>query len=913
MKITNEIITAFLECDYKSYLILKGGCSKKTEYEDLMHGLALDYRTDAASSLLAKYRTSSHTDSITLSEKDFKNKHDILLGANIETDSFALHFDALKKQDDKSTGRGQYMPVLFLFEEQVREKHKLFLSIMGFMVGHFQNCQMKNGIIVYSKEKNIRTLNIAGFQNRARNAVNKMTQMFEGKLVPNQRHLSGHCKSCEFQALCLEEAKKNDSLSLLSGIKDKEIVKLNKKGIFTVNQLSYTFRPRKKSKRSTNAFKRRPFSPALKALAIREKKIHVHEIPTLPKSTTTVFFDIEGVPSESLYYLIGVSVVSDHFSKQFQFWANSKEEEIGIFIQFLEMLSEFDDFVLFHFGSYETRAIKQISKRLDKDYKESAVNVLKSCFNLLSVLSANVYLPVYSNGLKDVGEFLGYEWKIPDSSGLQSIVWRKKWEITGNDTYKTNLLTYNMDDVQALIRVKDFISSIENGSFSNSLSENAVVNVDTLPKKSYLKFVTKEFAFPEIEEIKNFAYFDYQREKVHVRTNENIKRQIARKCAPRKNEYRPNKSVVLTARVCPRCKSRDLTVLLTLSKKVIDLRFFKYGVKRWITRYDSFRYCCKVCGNTFLPEKYRKIELKYGHRLISWILYQHIVNKESIRQIETNLDELFCLKIPKTTIHYFKTYLSKQYKVTFDKIKNRLLKGDVLYVDETPLVMKHDAGYAWVFTNLHDAISIYKPSREGEFLKEYLADFSGIMISDFYSAYDSIDCFQQKCLLHFIRDFNDDLLKNPFDEEFKGMAKQFTDLLKNIVDTIDRHGLKRRFLGKHKKKADNFIKNVLCNEYNSETAQKYQSRILRNKDKLFLFLEYDDVSWNNGNAEHAIKLLATHTNDNLKYFNSKHIEEYLILMSIYQTCKYRNVSFLDFLLSEEMDVEKHCARKPKKR
>jgi hypothetical protein len=42
------------------------------------------------------------------------------------------------------------------------------------------------------------------------------------------------------------------------------------------------------------------------------------------------------------------------------------------------------------------------------------------------------------------------------------------------------------------------------------------------------------------------------------------------------------------------------------------------------------------------------------------------------------------------------------------------------------------------------------------------------------------------------------------------------------------------------------------------------------------------------------------------------LSDYLVLLSVYQTCKYRGVSFLKFLLSGESDVEAYCQRKQKK-
>src|SRR5215469_17059722 len=61
----------------------------------------------------------------------------------------------------------------------------------------------------------------------------------------------------------------------------------------------------------------------------------------------------------------------------------------------------------------------------------------------------------------------------------------------------------------------------------------------------------------------------------------------------------------------------------------------------------------------------------------------------------------------------------------------------------------------------------------------------GVLVSDFYTAYDALDMPQQRCLIHLMRDMNDDLLKHPFDEELKSIANKFSSLLKDIVNAID--------------------------------------------------------------------------------------------------------------------------------
>ena len=92
---------------------------------------------------------------------------------------------------------------------------------------------------------------------------------------------------------------------------------------------------------------------------------------------------------------------------------------------------------------------------------------------------------------------------------------------------------------------------------------------------------------------------------------------------------------------------------------------------------------------------------------------------------------------------------------------------------------------------------LLKQSREASFLHELIDGFSGVLVSDFYSGYDLLPCKQQRCLIHFIRDLNGDFRKNSINLELKVIVVRFGELLRTIVATIDRYGLRRRHLEKH--------------------------------------------------------------------------------------------------------------------
>jgi transposase IS66 family protein len=79
-----------------------------------------------------------------------------------------------------------------------------------------------------------------------------------------------------------------------------------------------------------------------------------------------------------------------------------------------------------------------------------------------------------------------------------------------------------------------------------------------------------------------------------------------------------------------------------------------------------------------------------------------------------------------------------------------------------------------------------------------LKGFGGVLVSDFYAAYDGLSCTQQRCLVHLMRDMNRAILDNPFDQDLQSMTATFGVLLRAIVTTIDEYGLRQRHLKRHR-------------------------------------------------------------------------------------------------------------------
>ena len=271
--------------------------------------------------------------------------------------------------------------------------------------------------------------------------------------------------------------------------------------------------------------------------------------------------------------------------------------------------------------------------------------------------------------------------------------------------------------------------------------------------------------------------------------------------------------------------------------------------------------------------------------------------------------KLFDYDVGQPTVNRLKQRAAEIYRGAYEEIKGTLLHGKLIHADETQMSTKGSNGYVWVFTSMEEVIYLWSANREGRVAEEFLRGFHGVLVSDFYSAYDSISCAQQKCLIHLIRDLNEDVLDEPFNEEMKTLVREFAELLKPIIETIDRYGLKSHFLKKHKVQAARFYDRLGKREYDTELARRAKERFRRCQEKLFTFLDHDGIPWNNNNAEHAVKTFAALRNLIEPHSTESSIHDYLVLLSICQTCEYRGIDFLQFLRSGEKRVDDYIRKR----
>src|SRR5205814_462226 len=149
--------------------------------------------------------------------------------------------------------------------------------------------------------------------------------------------------------------------------------------------LSFLFKPRRRRRR--RAAQPPHFDLEIQALAIRTGKIYIQTVPEIQKTDIELFLDIEGIPDRQVAYLVGLLVRDHEAVMHHAFWADRIEEEESIWRMFIEKAEEYPDAPIYHYGSYEVRAIESLGNRFGTDVKW----LTKRLVNLNSQVYGKVY------------------------------------------------------------------------------------------------------------------------------------------------------------------------------------------------------------------------------------------------------------------------------------------------------------------------------------------------------------------------------------------------------------------------------------------------------------------------------------------------------------------------------------------
>lgn len=270
------------------------------------------------------------------------------------------------------------------------------------------------------------------------------------------------CKECVWKDSCLRWATERQDPTLLFKL-GKQKYELKKRGITNIEDVKrmdivqFTT-PEGKIKRvgekTLEAWKRRAGVWLSGKPLIRSK-------PEFKNASKEIYYDIEDDPSLDHVYLHGMVEVEDGRPLDYRYFlaAGREEEEKAARAMwaYIESLSGTD--VIYHYGSYEKTKLKRLWEKygLSDEVLEKFDLLRVDLYRFVEQCSD---WPVSSYGIKSIARFLGFDWSAEDAGGANSIAWFNEYRKNpaGRQDLLEKILTYNREDCEAMIRVKEFLA-----------------------------------------------------------------------------------------------------------------------------------------------------------------------------------------------------------------------------------------------------------------------------------------------------------------------------------------------------------------------------------------------------------------------------------------------------------------------
>ncbi|MBI4150404.1 TM0106 family RecB-like putative nuclease [Candidatus Woesearchaeota archaeon] len=292
--------------------------------------------------------------------------------------------------------------------------------------------------------------------------VTELQHLIDGKLVPTPTYGAGEWP---WQGYTNKKAIELKDISLVSGVKEMRKRKLAAAGITTIEQLASTkLSALTEIGMRSNEAKRMMLS----AESLFTEKAIVIKKPELPRAKTELYMDFESTDEpveadlEKIDYLIGILAWKGQKQEYLPFVAHAPEEEEAMFASFLKFISAQNDFVLYHWHTYERTRMKHL---FEKYAVKAALqkHILEHMVDLHKLATDAVIFPTYGNGLKEIAKWLGFSWRHDEVTAQESIAMYLKYA-EDNKKYADKLhliLDYNEDDCYATFKIKEYVEGLK--------------------------------------------------------------------------------------------------------------------------------------------------------------------------------------------------------------------------------------------------------------------------------------------------------------------------------------------------------------------------------------------------------------------------------------------------------------------
>lgn len=315
-----------------------------------------------------------------------------------------------------------------------------------------------------------------------------------------------------------------------------------------------------------------------------------------------------------------------------------------------------------------------------------------------------------------------------------------------------------------------------------------------------------------------------------------------------------------------------------------------------VTRFRHHYYYCRNCKKTASGVAEGELLGSYlGPNVKSMGAFLHYNMSLPYRKIRVLFKECFNLDINHSSLVGFDKQLRIRGQPLYDQLKAELKNKPYLHIDETG--WKDD--WLWCYASKGAIVYTIEEGRGQKQVKNILGKkYSGVLISDFLSAYNKIICRKQRCLIHLLRlikkrliYFNNDRKLVKYFSRLKVLIKKIILLDKRLAKKIPRNFsvLKADVIGQ--------LRRLLKQNLSHPKAERFRIKLQKQFKELITCLDFVEVCSHNNWAERLLRPNVIMRKITFGNRSESGKMNHQVLMSLLQTARQHTLNPISFYRS----------------
>lgn len=317
------------------------------------------------------------------------------------------------------------------------------------------------------------------------------------------------------------------------------------------------------------------------------------------------------------------------------------------------------------------------------------------------------------------------------------------------------------------------------------------------------------------------------------------------------------------------------------------------GVRVEVTRHLIHRDWCPACRKRVEPVVPDALpNATIGNRLLVMSAWLHFALGNTISQILSVFNFHLQFNVTPGGLVQMWHRLAEILESWYQEIAEEIVHAGVLHADETGWRVNGRPHWLWCFTNHASTLFTIERSRAGPVVLKFITEyFDGVLVSDFWGAYNVLTCVKQKCLVHLLRDLERVEKYKDTGADWTRFAKKLRRLIRDAIrlrkwmDTLDATAYESRYHRIEKR-----LQLLIETAWTNQEARRLIKRLRRHQHELFVFLLERDVPFENNFAERTIRQAVIMRKNSYNNRSDRGAVTQAVLMSVLTTLKQRGLN-----------------------